>query len=185
MDAVNYLVTVEKLFRYYKHLAEKAVEQLDDHQIHQKHHPDDNSVAIIVGHLIGNMRSRFTDFFTSDGEKSWRDRESEFMDPALNKSQLLKEWEESWKLVFTAIDQARGHPLDAIVFIRNEGHTVLEALQRQLAHYAYHVGQIVFWSKSLAGSDWKSLSIPKGQSAAYNAGKFGGDKSRSFFTDKM
>ncbi|MCB0599639.1 MAG: DUF1572 family protein [Saprospiraceae bacterium] len=185
MEAVNYLDTVEKLFHYYKSMAEKAIHQIDDHQFHQKIHPEDNSVAIILQHMIGNMRSRFTDFFTSDGEKSWRDRESEFLDPALGKSQLLHEWESAWITVFTAIDQARGHPLDAIVYIRNEGHTVLEAFQRQLAHYAYHTGQIVFLSKSLAGSHWKSLSIPKGQSDSFNAEKFSKDKSKSFFTDKM
>ena len=185
METGNYLDTLEKLFHYYKSLAEKAIQQIDDHQLHQKLHPDDNSIAIILQHLIGNMRSRFTDFFTSDGEKPWRDRESEFMDPALGKRQLLQEWESAWNTVFKAIDQAREKPLDAIVYIRNEGHTVLEAFQRQLAHYVYHTGQVVFLAKSLAGNHWKSLSIPKGQSEAFNSGKFSKDKSKSFFTDKM
>lgn len=184
MSDQNYVDTTRKLFRYYRDLGEKALAQIADDQIHWQPSPESNSVAIIVRHLSGNMLSRFTDFLTSDGEKPWRNRDAEFENHYAGKTELLDAWNTGWNCVFAAVDPLNGADLDSIVYIRNEGHTVLEALNRQLAHYAYHVGQLVYVCRILAGSEWHSLSIPKGGSQAFNNDKFGEDKSRRFFTEK-
>lgn len=180
----SFFDATEKLFRYYKSLGEKAMEQVSDEQLFYREKEEDNSVAIIVGHLSGNMLSRFSDFLKSDGEKEWRQRDREFEPILKNRSELLAAWEKGWTCVFEALQEAREAGEDNIVFIRNEGHTVLEALQRQLAHYAYHIGQIVLLAKSYKGAEWISLSIPKGGSSAFNAEKFSKDKSRKHFTEE-
>lgn len=175
------LPSILKLFRYYKTLAEKACDQLSDAEMHFTRDDEDNSIAIIMKHMAGNMISRWTDFLSSDGEKSWRNRENEFVDDLHTRIQLFDYWNKGWKCLFDTLDSLSDEQLQDIVYIRNEGHTVLEAIQRQLAHYAYHVGQIVFQAKTLKGKNWVSLSIPKGESKAFNADKFKEDKGRKHF----
>ena len=184
MSNPSFLTGTKKLFQYYKSLGDKAIAQLDDIQVNWRPNEASNSIAIIVHHLSGNMMSRFTDFLTSDGEKPWRDREAEFDQGYRDKNEMLHAWENGWKAVFSALDSVRETDVDAIVYIRNEGQSVQDAFQRQLAHYASHIGQILYVAKMLKGHDWVSLSIPKGGTAAYNQGKFSQEKSIGHFTDK-
>jgi len=180
----SYLPSVRKQFAYYKLLAERTFAQLTDEQLQFRPDPNANSIAIIVGHLAGNMQSRFTDFLTTDGEKASRRREAEFEPELMERAQLLAAWEAGWTKVFAAIDPLQVDNLEQIVYIRNQGHTVLEAINRQLAHYAYHVGQIVYLGRLQLGEDkWQSLSVPRGGTAAFNAEKFSQDKQRGHFTD--
>ena len=164
----NYLKNVRKLFRYYKSLGEGAINQLSEPELHWQPSPESNNVATIVKHMVGNMRSRWTDFLTSDGEKPWRNREAEFEDTLQSMEELQQAWEGAWKIVLDVLDSLQAADLQRIVFIRNDGHTALEAINRQMVHYGYHVGQIVFLSKQIKDADWKSLSIPKGKSEAFN-----------------
>jgi hypothetical protein len=180
----HFLDTTRKLFTYYRELADKALAQLPDNAIHWQPGPESNSIAIIVKHMSGNMLSRFTDFLTSDGEKPWRDREAEFENDYADKAAMLQAWEAGWRCCFEAINALHPEDLQRLVYIRNQGHTVLEALERQVAHYAYHIGQLVYLCRWCTGADWKSLSIPKGGSHAFNAEKFAQEKGRGFFTDK-
>lgn len=179
----NFLDSARKLFRYYKAQGEKAIAQLDDAQINQRPNEASNSIALIVHHLNGNMLSRWTDFLTTDGEKPTRNREAEFEEGYPDKKTLLEAWEQGWKALLDTLDSLKPSDLSTIIYIRNEGQTVLEAIQRQLAHYPLHVGQILYQSKALKGSDFQSLSIPKGDSAAFNAQKFSQEKVRKHFTD--
>jgi hypothetical protein len=144
--------------------------QLTDQELFLALDPESNSVAVVVKHMAGNMRSRFTDFLISDGEKPDRHRDQEFeMAPGITRGEVMRWWEEGWAQVLAAVDALRPEDLMGVVTIRGEPHSVLQALNRQVAHYAYHVGQIVFLAKHLAGANWKSLSIPKGRSADFNA----------------
>jgi uncharacterized damage-inducible protein DinB len=167
MDSTS-LDSFRKLFVYYKDLSEKAIQDLTDEELHHKFASDANSIAIIMKHLAGNMVSRWTDFLTSDGEKSWRNRDQEFVDDFNSREALIAYWESGWTCLFNAIKPLKEKDLGKFVTIRSEKHTVAEALNRQLAHYAYHVGQIVFIAKCHRGKLWKSLSIPKGASDAFN-----------------
>lgn len=176
--AQNFLDNARALFRYYRELGDKAFSQITDEHIHWHPSPESNSVAIIVKHLSGNMLSRFTDFLTEDGEKPWRDRDAEFENDFADKAEMIAAWNAGWECFFAAVDPLTEADLDRIVYIRNQGHTVLEALNRQLAHYPYHIGQLVFLCKILAGGDWQSLSIPKGGSQAFNDEKFKQEKAR-------
>lgn len=180
----EFLTSTRKLFQHYKSMAEKAIAQLDDEQLNWRPNDSSNSIAIIVHHLSGNMLSRFTDFLTSDGEKPWRDRDAEFETGYTSRAEMMEAWDKGWTVVFGAVDSVKPEDLDKIIYIRNEGQTVVEALQRQLAHYASHIGQILYIGKTLKGDEWKSLSIPKGQSKGYNQDKFGQEKSIRHFTDK-
>jgi hypothetical protein len=164
-------------------LAEKAIDQLDESQLFDRPDGASNSIAMIVNHLSGNMLSRWTDFTTSDGEKDWRDRDSEFEDVLKTKKEVEDAWQKGWNCLFTALESLSDGQLNQIIYIRNEGHTILEAINRQLAHYPYHVGQIVFYAKMLKTSAWKSLSIPKNASKSYNADKFSQEKGVRHFTD--
>lgn len=157
--------------------------QLPDKGLFYEFNSESNSIAVIVNHLAGNMLSRFTDFLTSDGEKEWRNRDLEFVNPFQSREELLAKWEEGWKCLLDTLATLQPADLDGIVYIRNEGHTVTEALNRQLAHYPYHVGQIVFIAKMIKNQEWQSLSIPRNQSANYNAGKFAQEKVIRHFTD--
>lgn len=181
----NYLESVRKQFEYYKMLGEKTIAQLPDGALFWQYNADSNSVAIIVKHLWGNMLSRWTDFLTADGEKPWRDREAEFESDIKNREELMEKWEAGWACVFQAIDSVNEENFDTMIYIRNMGHTIIEAINRQLAHYAYHIGQIVFIGKMAKGEAWESLSIPRGKSAEYNAGKFAEPKRKEHFTDKF
>lgn len=178
-----YLDSVKKQFLYYKTLGEKAMEQLKPEQLFVSVNEDTNSIAVIVKHLSGNMLSRWTDFLTSDGEKEWRNRDGEFDETISTKEELLTVWNNGWNCFFNAINALTPDQLETIIYIRNEGHTVIEAINRQLAHYPYHVGQIVFYAKMLKQTEWNSLSIPKNNSNNYNAAKFAKDKSIKNFTD--
>lgn len=181
----DYLDSVKKQFGYYKMLGEKAMEQIPDEKLSWQYNGESNSIATIVKHLWGNMLSRWTDFLTSDGEKEWRNRDAEFDNDISNKELLLAKWNEGWKCLFDAIDPLTAADLDKEIFIRNMGHTVMEAINRQLAHYPYHIGQIVFVAKMVCDDEWKSLSIPKGNSTAYNAEKFTQPKHTEHFTNEF
>lgn len=174
-----------KLYSYYKELGEKAIEQLDEHKLFESFNDDSNSIAIIVNHLHGNMLSRWTDFLHTDGEKQWRNRDTEFENVIHSKEQLMQKWNEGWSCLLNVLQSLVPEDLEKIIYIRNEGHTVYEAILRQAAHYPYHVGQIIFAAKILNGGEWNSLSIPKKASQAYNQKKFEGDKKDAFFTDNV
>jgi hypothetical protein len=179
----SYLESIKKQFLYYKTLGEKAMDQLEPEQLFVAVNDYTNSIATIVKHLSGNMLSRWTDFLTSDGEKEWRNRDSEFEETISTKEELLITWNKGWDCFFNAIDSLTPDQLTTIIYIRNEGHTVIEAINRQLAHYPYHIGQMVFYAKMLKQSEWTSLSIPKNKSNSYNADKFAKEKSIKNFTD--
>ena len=174
----HYLADALKIFRSNKQLADKAIAQLSDDELFAAIDAEANSVAVIVKHLAGNMRSRWTDFLTTDGEKPDRDRDSEFViDENTSREDVLRWWEGGWRVVFGAVEPLRGEDLMRRVSIRGEPHTVVEAINRQLSHYAQHVGQIVFLAKHLRSSDWQTLSIARGASGTFNEGmreKFGG-----------
>lgn len=178
----GYLSSVRKQFVYYKELGEKAMQQVPDEKLFWQYNEESNSIATIVKHLWGNMLSRWTDFLTTDGEKEWRDRDREFESETTSRDALLRQWEEGWSCLFRAIDALTEEDLDRVIYIRNMGHTVSEAINRQLAHYPYHVGQIVFIGKMMA-SQWTSLSIPRGNSKQYNSEKFSKPKRKQHFTD--
>jgi hypothetical protein len=182
---MDHLKDIRKLFTYYKALGDRAISQVDDQALLWQPSPDSNSIALVVKHLHGNMISRWTDFLTTDGEKPWRNRDDEFENPKADRTTMLKDWEAGWQCLFAALDQLEREELERIIYIRNQGHTVLEALHRQLAHYAYHVGQIVFLAKLLAGEGWTSLSIPKHKSTEFNKAHFDEPATRSHFTDEF
>ena len=181
----DYLNSVKKQFSYYKMLGDKTFAQLSDDQLFWQYNAESNSVASIVKHLWGNMLSRWTDFLHSDGEKEWRKRDAEFENDIANRDELLIKWNAGWTCLFTALDSLSPEDLDREIYIRNEGHTVMEAINRQLAHYPYHVGQIVFIGKLICDGTWVSLTIPRGNSAAFNAAKFAQRKRRAHFTDEL
>lgn len=151
-----------------KKLADKSIAQLDDEQLWMKIDPEANSVAILMRHMAGNMRSRWTDFRTSDGEKPDRQRDLEFEDMPLTRAELLAEWEDGWNRLFDALDPLTDAELQETVYIRSEAHSIFKAITRQLAHYAGHAYQILFIAKHLKGRDWQTLSIPRGQSEEFN-----------------
>jgi len=182
--ADNYLESTIKQFEYYKLLGEKTIAQLSDEQLYWQYNAESNSIAIIVKHLWGNMLSRWTDFLTSDGEKEWRNRDAEFEPEDNTREALMIKWNEGWNCLFQTLHELEEEDLEKIIYIRNQGHTVMEAINRQLAHYPYHVGQIVFIGKMLCDSTWQSLSIPKGNSTSYNAEKFSQPKEKKHFTDE-
>lgn len=169
--ARNYLESVKKQFQYYKAIGEKAMEQLEPEQFFVMANEDSNSIATIVKHLWGNMVSRWTDFRTSDGEKAWRDRDAEFVNDLNDKEDVLRRWNEGWTCFLQALDTIEPEQLMDIIYIRNEGHTIMEAINRQLAHYPYHIGQIIYSAKWLKKNEWDSLSIPRKASRQYNQDK--------------
>jgi hypothetical protein len=181
----SYLNSVVKQFKYYKMLGEKAMEQLQDEQLFRQYNEESNSIAILVNHITGNMLSRFTDFLTDDGEKPWRNRDAEFTNPFNNKEELMNRWNEGWECLLKTLEQLSDADLERIVYIRNDGHTIIEAINRQLAHYPYHIGQMVFVAKMLKNEDWQTLSIARNKSADYNSRKFSQDKDRRHFTDDL
>ena len=159
--------------------------QVSEEKLFYQPNEDSNSIAVIVQHLAGNMLSRWTDFLTTDGEKEWRNRDAEFETNTTGREELMLFWNKGWQCLETAMGSLTEEDLGKIIYIRNEGHTVLEAINRQLAHYPYHVGQIVFLAKLLHAEEWKSLSIPRNKSREYNKQKFTQEKGDSFFTDKV
>lgn len=168
-----YLESAKKQFQSYKSLGEKAIDQLDKEILFALPNPDSNSIGIIIQHLWGNMLSRWTNFLTEDGEKDWRERDAEFEDNIHKPAELMIKWDDGWKCLFDALNDLKPEQLTDTIYIRGEAHTVVDAINRQLAHYAYHVGQIVYAAKLLKGGGFVSLSIPKGQSKQFNSGMFG------------
>ena len=166
----EYLSTVIKRLKYYKDLGEKTFEQLDEKDLHLLSTSESNSIAIIVQHLTGNMLSRFTNFLTEDGEKEWRQRDDEFEIHNYSKQQIIDLWNKGWECCFSALESLTENDLMTMIYIRKEPLTVVDAINRQLAHYPYHIGQIIYIGRMIKNKDWKNLSIPKGQSLQYNAG---------------
>jgi hypothetical protein len=164
-----YLETVIKRFVYYKELADKTFAQLDDKDFYFQPNNASNSIAVIIHHMSGNMLSRWTNFLTEDGEKEWRNRDAEFENiPATSREALLERWNQGWDCMFNSLRSLSPDDLLNTVYIRHEPHTVTDAINRQLAHYPYHVGQIVYLGRLIKDEGWRSLSIPKGQSDAFN-----------------
>jgi hypothetical protein len=183
--ATSYVSSVIKQFEYYKMVAEKAVAQVPDEALFWQYNPESNSIAVIVSHLAGNMLSRFTDFLTTDGEKPWRDRDTEFENRFSTRQEVMEYWDKGWNCLLTTLHSLKEEDLEELIYIRNEGHTVVEALNRQLAHYPYHIGQIVYIAKMVANEKWQSLSIPRYQSSDYNTKKFKQAKAKRHFTDDL
>ncbi len=166
-------------------LGEKAMEQLQEEQLFWQYNEESNSIVVLVNHITGNMLSRFTDFLTTDGEKSWRNRDAEFTNQFSSKEELMNRWNEGWECLLKTLEQLSDTDLERVVYIRNDGHTVVEAINRQLAHYPYHIGQMVFIAKMLKNEDWQTLSIARNKSTDYNSRKFSQDKDRRHFTDDL
>ena len=174
----SYLKDSIELFKHCKSMAERAIAQCPDDGLTATLDPESNSIATIVKHMTGNMRSRFTDFLTTDGEKPNRNRDSEFEEPPKTRGELLDRWDAGWKIVFDALEPLNEADLAKTVMIRNEAHSVMQAINRQIAHYSNHVGQIVLLAKHFAGDNWKSLTIPKKKSAEFNRDVEAGRKSQ-------
>jgi Protein of unknown function (DUF1572) len=164
----SYVTDSIALFRYYQQLADRAIAQVTDEQLYSLLDDDANSIAIVMKHMAGNMISRWTDFLTSDGEKANRDRDTEFVAPPATRAALLEMWEAGWDCMFAAMAELKDSDLSRSVTIRGERNSVLQAINRQVAHYAYHCGQIVLLAKHFQHREWKSLSVPKGGSAEFN-----------------
>lgn len=165
----NYLASSLAIFRQYKSLAEKAMAQVNDEGLLWLPNEESNSIYLIIKHMSGNMQSRWTDFLTSDGEKPWRNRDAEFEQPQqLSREAIMQEWEKGWQCLFDALEPLSEQDLAQVVYIRSEAHSVMEAINRQVAHYSYHTGQIVFLAKLIANRNWNTLSIARGRSDAFN-----------------
>lgn len=174
----SYLKDSLDLFRYSKKQAERAMAQVSDDQLFIELDEGGNSIAIIVKHMAGNMRSRWMDFLTTDGEKPDRNRDREFVDPPATREVLMKTWEEGWALMFTALEPLSDADLGRTVTIRGEAHSVMQALNRQVAHYSMHIGQIVMLAKHFAGDHWQSLTIPRNRSVEFNRRVKAGESSQ-------
>lgn len=169
---MNYLNNAIKIFGNYKSLADKAMAQVEDDQLFWQPNEESNSIATIVKHMWGNMLSRWTNFLEEDGEKEWRNRDSEFEMGWNTRLELISKWEEGWQVLFEALNSITDEDLERTVYIRAEPHTVLDAVNRQIAHYASHAGQIIYIAKMLKNDNWQSLSIPRNQSQAFNKQMF-------------
>jgi hypothetical protein len=169
--AAHYLEEIKRQLRGHKRMAEAAIAQLEDAELFTIIDPESNSVAILIKHIAGNARSRFTDFLTADGEKPDRFRDQEFeVSATTTREELLRWWEEGWSRIFSTLDSLKPEDVSRTVTIRSEPHTVLQALNRALAHFAQHTGQIVFLAKHLRSKEWNTLSIPRGKSEEFKAG---------------
>ena len=176
--STSYIEDSLSLFRYYKKLAEGAMEQVSDEQLFATLDEEMNSIAIIAKHMAGNMRSRWTDFLTSDGEKPDRNRDSEFVEPPQTRAGLMKMWNEGWGRLFAALEPLSDADLERKVEIRGEPHSVMQAINRQMAHYSYHAGQIVFLAKHFKATGWKSLTVPRNKSGEFNQRVVAGEASQ-------
>jgi Protein of unknown function (DUF1572) len=177
----EYLQTVIRRVKYYKDLGDKTFEQLNDEaDFHYRYNEESNSIAVIIQHMTGNMLSRWTNFLTEDGEKEWRQRDDEFSIHNYSKQQLLEIWEKGWKCFLDALESLNEDDLLKTVYIRQEKLTAIDAINRQLAHYPYHIGQIVYLGRMIKDHAWKNLSIPRGQSQQYNKGETIKDPAKKF-----
>ncbi len=181
----SYLESVKKQITYYKSLGDKTFSQLTQEALFYQHNQESNSIAIIVKHIAGNMLSRWTNFFTEDGEKTWINRDDEFVNTFKSKEEMIAYWEKGWNCFLNTINSLNTTDLEKIIYIRNQGHTVTEAINRQVCHYPYHIGQIVFLGKMLLNEKWNTLSIPKNASKNYNQEKFSQEKRRKHFTEDL
>lgn len=163
-----FIQSAVKRLHYYKELADKTFAQLNQDELHYQPNESSNSIAIIIQHMAGNMLSRWTGFLTSDGEKDWRNRDTEFEEQHMNREQLMAFWEKGWACCLDAIGSLQDEDLSKTIYIRGEGLIVVDAINRQLAHYPYHVGQIVYLGRMIRNHDWQNLSILKGQSDHFN-----------------
>lgn len=174
----SYVADALAIFRYYKGLAEKAMAQVSDEELNAVLDPEMNSLAVIVNHMSGNMCSRWTDFLTSDGEKPFRNRDREFENPQADRAGIMKLWEQGWSCLFAALEGLTDDDLTRTVTIRGEPHSVMQAINRQVAHYSYHCGQIVMLAKHFKGESWKSLSVARGRSEEFNRKVAAGEASQ-------
>jgi hypothetical protein len=181
----NYLESALIQFEYYKSLGDKTFKQLTNEQILWQFNEESNSIAIIVKHIVGNMLSRWTNFLSEDGEKTWRNRDNEFEHPYQTKSEMITDWKKGWSCLFDALKPLNSNNFEQLVYIRNQGHTVTEAINRQLCHYSYHIGQLVFVAKMIKNDDWQTLSVAKNKSKAYNTEKFKKPKGKRHFTEDL
>lgn len=182
---LEYLQDIKKQFAYYKSVGEKTFEQLNEQDFFWQYNEESNSIAVIVNHLWGNMKSRWTEFLTSDGEKEWRNRDLEFESVIKTKEELLDRWSEGWNCLFSALDSINEENFGTKVYIRNQAHSIAEAINRQMCHYSYHIGQIVYIGKMIKGESWKSLTIPKGSSSDFNKTKFSKGRHGGHFSDDV
>ncbi len=167
--STDYVKDSLAVFRQYKRFADRAIEQATDEQLYATLDPESNSIAVIMKHIAGNMRSRWTDFLTSDGEKPNRNRDSEFEEPPKTRAELLAMWEDGWRRLFAALEPLGNADLERKVLIRTEPHSVMQAINRQMAHYSQHIGQIILLAKHFAGTNWNTLTVPKKKSAQFTA----------------
>jgi hypothetical protein len=174
----SYVEDARAIFHQYKRLAEGAMAQVSDEQLCATLDPEMNSIAVIVKHMAGNMRSRWTDFLTTDGEKPSRNRDSEFEEPPATRTELTALWDDGWRCLFTALEGLTDADLVRTITIRGEAHSVMQAINRQVAHYPYHCGQMVLLAKHLESANWKSLSVPRKQSAEFNRRVVAGEASQ-------
>ena len=174
----SYIEDALAVFRQYKQIGEKAIAQVTDEQLFASLDEESNSIGIIVKHITGNMRSRWTDFLTSDGEKPTRNRDSEFVDPPKTREALVRDWEQGWACVFSAIEPLTDADLGRTITIRGEEHSVMQAINRQVAHYAMHVGQIILVAKHYAGAQWQTLSVARNRSSEFNRKVASGEASQ-------
>jgi hypothetical protein len=182
MDNIHEVI---RLFEFYKSLGEKAINQVPDELLSWQYTEESNSIGVIVQHLHGNMLSRWTNFLEEDGEKEWRNRDGEFLPIQISRVELMELWESGWKVLFDTLKSLKPDDLTKKVYIRNHESGVFDAILRQLAHYSYHIGQIVFLAKMTCKTDWQSLSIPKNQSQIYNQDKFSQEQSKTHFTSEF
>ncbi|MFK8056850.1 MAG: DUF1572 family protein [Saprospiraceae bacterium] len=185
--STSYLSAAKAQFNYYKSLGDKTISRLNEEQLHWQPGPESNSIATIVKHMVGNMHSRWTDFLNTDGEKDFRNREDEFTAEVISKNLVIEQWNTGWQVLFSALDEVESlgpEGLEQTIYIRNMGHTVTEAINRQLCHYSYHVGQMTFVGRMMLADKWESLSIPKGESVRYNEKTFAKGKRKEHFTEE-
>ncbi len=168
IPASSFLQSAIKRLSYYKELGDKTFAQLKEEDFHFAHNAESNSIALIIQHMAGNMLSRWTDFLTTDGEKDWRNRDTEFEEQNLTKQQLIDLWQKGWDCLFNSLHALTGEDLLKTIYIRSEGLLVIDAINRQMAHYPYHVGQIIYLAKVIKNEDWQNLSIAKGHSDQFN-----------------
>jgi hypothetical protein len=182
---MSYLESAKKQFLYYKSLGDRTFQQVPDASLLWQYNQESNSISTIVKHLWGNMLSRWTEFLTTDGEKPTRDREGEFENDIATREEMMAKWNAGWDCLFIALNELTDDDLVKTIYIRNQGHSVQDAINRQLAHYSYHIGQIVFIGKLVSDKRWLSLSIPKGESKIFNKDKFSQPKRIEHFTDTL
>jgi len=182
---LSYIPSVIKQFEYNKSLGDKTFNQLTKEQLFWQFNDESNSVATLVKHISGNMLSRWTNFLTEDGEKPWRKRDEEFINSYTTKKEMIADWEKGWQCLFENLHKIIPENSYKIVYIRNEGHTITEAINRQICHYSYHIGQIVILGKMTKNTDWQTVSIAKNASKSYNEEKFSQNKERKHFIDGL